>query len=771
MRTYSRLGLLAAIAAVLLLIGGAAGASPGTTTRVSVNSGGGQANDGSGVGFLPISFDGRYVAFGSGATNLVPNDTNNVGDVFVHDRHTGETTRVSVDSSGGEGNGVSSPGAISGDGRHVAFMSRATNLVAGDTNGVQDIFVHDRQTDKTTRVSVDSNGNQGNGDSRQPYLSGDGRYVTFDSLASNLVPGDTNDAFDIFVRDRDTDANGTFDEAGGVSTTRVSVDGSGDESNWHSFTPSISADGRYVAFESDASDLVPGDGNGTTDIFVHDRQTHETTQVSVDSNGVKGNRRSWFVDISADGRHVAFLSLASNLVVGDTNVCYPYTDPGECPDVFVHDLDTGITTRVSVSSSGNQADLGSGRRHSDASEADAECQIAEDDDGDGVVNDGCPPYGDPEGDDPGEESWCSDAIDNDGDGVFNDGCPAIGPRPAGPPVAEFPGPPSISANGRYVAFGSQATNLVPGDSNTCYIWDWAFWHFVPGSCPDAFLHDRDTDADGIFDEPGSVSTTRMSVDTQGSDGNKESGGPAVTPDGRYVAFESQASDLVDNDTGPFGDVFVRDRETESVAAPLGPGGTLGTDIEDDGATAWDPVDTRVTTPNPGLVSIEETPVAAPPPSGFQFLGQQVSISAPPATFNNPLVIVFRIDSSIVPPGGNQNTIQIFKGGLQVSACSGPPGVASPDPCVSNRALLSDGDVEITVLTSTASDWNVGAASAVGGIAELPDVAASGAQPLDAPPGGSGWSAGTYAALAAGGLAAAVLALAGGVWYARRRWLR
>jgi hypothetical protein len=575
-------------------------------------------------------------------------------------------------------------------------------------------------------------------------------------LASNLVPGDTNDAFDIFVRDRDTDANGTFDEAGGVSTTRVSVDSSGDESNGNSFTPTISADGRYVAFESDASNLVDNDINGTTDIFVHDRHTDETTQVSVDSNGVKGNRRSWFVDISADGRHVAFLSLASNLVVGDTNVCYPYTDPGECPDVFVRDRETEITTRVSVSSSGNQADLGSGRRHSDASEADAECQNAGDDDGDGVVNDGCPPDGDPEGDDPGEELWCSDAIDNDGDGAVNDGCPAIGPRPAGPPVAEFSAPPSISANGRYVAFDSQATNLVPGDSNTCYIWDWAFWHFVPGSCTDAFLHDRDTDADGTFDEPGSVSTTRMSVDTQGTDGNNESSGPAVTPDGRYVAFESKASDLVDNDTGPFRDVFVRDRETESVAAPLGPGGTLGTDIEDDGATAWDPVETWVTTPNAGIVSIEEGPPTGLPLPGFQFLGQQVSITAPPASVLHPLVIVFRIDSSLLPPGVNLNTIQIFKDGAQLPPCSGPP-VASPDPCVFMRALLSDDDAEITVLSSTASDWNLGVATAppVGGLAQLADV--------------SGASAPPYAAIASG-LAAAALALTAGAWYARRRSL-
>jgi len=110
------------------------------------------------------------------------------------------------------------------------------------------------------------------------------------------------------------------------------------------------------------------------------------------------------------------------------------------------------------------------------------------------------------------------------------------------------------------------------------------------------------------------------------------------------------------------------------------------------------------------VSIDESSISATPPAGFAFLGQQVSITAPPATTTDPLVLVFRIDSSLIPAGENQNTIQIFKDGVAILACSGAPGEASPDPCISNRALLGDGDVQITVLTSTASEWNFGLAT-------------------------------------------------------------
>ena len=308
--------------------------SPGTTTRVSVRSDGTEGNDDS---FYPsISADGLYVAFFSSASNLVLNDTNSRRDVFVHDRQTGQTTRVSVDSYGTQGNDGSGDPSISGDGRYVAFSSGASNLVTGDDNGEYDIFVHDRQTGQTTRVSVDSNGTEGNGASEYLSISADGRYVAFSSYASNLVSDDTNGECDIFVHDRWTG-----------QTARVSVASDGTQGNDDSDYPSISADGRYVAFDSGASNLVLNDTNATSDVFAHDRQTGQTTRVSLASDGTQGNGGSWYSSISANGRYVTFQSDASNLVLNDTN---------GYDDVFVHDRSTGQTARVSVASDGTEGD-------------------------------------------------------------------------------------------------------------------------------------------------------------------------------------------------------------------------------------------------------------------------------------------------------------------------------------------------------------------------------------------------------------------------------
>jgi Tol biopolymer transport system component len=355
LRVITLVAALAVLALLTFLPSGRGAATPGTTERVSVDSSGNQGNGpsgGFGIRGLAISADGRYVAFRSDATNLVPGDTNGVEDVFVHDRQTGVTERVSVDSSGKEGNSHSVAPAISGDGRYVAFLSGASNLVPGDTNGHEDVFVHDRQTEVTERVSVDSSGKEGKGWSRNPAISADGRYVAFESEASNLVPGDTNGDPDVFVHDRQA----------GV-TERVSVDSSGNQGMGWSFHPAISADGRYVAFDSWAGNLVPGDTNGRGDVFVHDRQTGITERVSVDSSGNEGNRNSWDPAISADGRYVAFASDASNLVPGDTNNFCDFNQDGNlenCPDVFVHDRQTGVTERVSVDSSANEGNGWSG---------------------------------------------------------------------------------------------------------------------------------------------------------------------------------------------------------------------------------------------------------------------------------------------------------------------------------------------------------------------------------------------------------------------------
>jgi len=484
------LALTATVVALALLLLAANGrlsfALPGTTERVSVDSAGNEGNAHSWG--ADISADGRYVAFLSDASNLVPSDTNRVGDVFVHDRETGTTTRVSVDSAGNEGDDVSSYPDISADGRYVAFESSASNLVPGDTNGHCDIFVHERQTGVTERVSVDTAGNEGDYESYMPAISADGRYVAFQSGALNLVPGDTNAEMDIFVHDRQT----------GI-TERVSVDSGGNEGNGQSDPPAISADGRYVAFGSWASNLVAADTNADMDVFVHDRQTGVTERVSVDSAGNEGGHWSRYPAISADGRYVAFPSSASNLVVGDTN---------DRDDIFVHDRQTGANERVSVSSAGNE-----GNAYSDF--------------------------------------------------------------------------PAISADGRYVAFESQASNLVPADTNGEF-------------CIDVFVHDRQTGA-----------TDRVSVDSAGNEGGHWSRYPAISGDGRYVAFESWAWNLVPGDTNGSQDVLVHDRlgipptplPTPVVTPELTPAPTVS-------PSAAPP---PTATPSPPAPEATPTPAATPKP--------------------------------------------------------------------------------------------------------------------------------------------------------------
>jgi Tol biopolymer transport system component len=288
-----------------------------TTERVSVNTAGGNADGGSNAS--AISSDGRYVAFDSDA-DLVATDSGDYYDIFVHDRPTGETIRASVDAGGNESNGHSYSPAISGDGRYVAFESFATDLVPGGTNGNGHIFVRDLQTDITKIVSVHSDGTQGDQDSTLPSISADGRYVAFESFATDLVPGGTNGNGHIFVHDLQT----------GI-TTLVSVDSNGIQGNDDSSLPSISADGRYVTFRSQADNLIVGDTNLSplSDIFVHDLQTGITTLVSVDSNGIQGNGDCSAPSISSDGKFVAFESEAE--LVADDN--------GIFSDIFVHEGD------------------------------------------------------------------------------------------------------------------------------------------------------------------------------------------------------------------------------------------------------------------------------------------------------------------------------------------------------------------------------------------------------------------------------------------------
>ena len=455
-----------------------------------------------------------------------------------------ETVRVSVGISGNGGNAGSILSSISADGRYVTFESSADNLVPGDNNGVDDVFVFDRQTGTVARISVDSNGNEGTGHSRRNSISADGRYVAFDSSADNLVSGDTNGVDDVFVHDRDTDENGIFDEPGHVSTTRISVDNNGNGGNASSSNPSISADGRYVAFDSWADNLVSGDNNDYRDVFVLERQTGTVARVSIDSNGNEGNGISTEPSVSADGRYVVFYSLADNLVPNDTNAA---------PDVFVVERQTGTVVRISVDSDGNE---GNGSSFVPSISADGR-YIAFHSSADNLVS--------------GDTNGVADVFvhdrDTDQDGIFDEpgwisntrvSVDSSGSQASGGP-SEFS---SISADGRCVAFDSRADNLVPGDDNGYH---------------DVFVHDRDADQDGIFDEPGAISTILASVDNAGDQGNRESlldGGQSISPDCRYVAFESEADNLVPYDTNARIDIFVRELR--------------GADIDGDGLLdAWE----------------------------------------------------------------------------------------------------------------------------------------------------------------------------------------
>jgi Tol biopolymer transport system component len=360
------------------------------TQRVSVGPGGLQSNAHSWQAV--ISGNGRCVVFESLASNLVPDDTNGVQDVFVHDRWTGTTFRASVASDGTQGDGESARPSISHDGRYVAFYSSSTNLVPGDGNGAKDVFVHDLQTRSTIRVSVDSGGGEANGRSIHPVISADGGAVVFHSEATNLAP-DGNPQWDVFVHDIGTGATALaslrtdggwgndwsehavisgdgrlivyhsdatnlidddlnevedvflYDRATGV-TSRVSLGWAGGEADGLCVFPSVAAGGRFVAFESDATNLAPDDSNGVRDIFVRDLALAATVRVSVATDGTQANQDCYTPAISRDGRYVVFSSGSDTLVAGDAN---------GLPDAFVHDLHTGETVRVSRGPGGIQA--------------------------------------------------------------------------------------------------------------------------------------------------------------------------------------------------------------------------------------------------------------------------------------------------------------------------------------------------------------------------------------------------------------------------------
>lgn len=327
--------LVALVASLMALSGlasvqqAAAGSASIRTKRVSVAPDGSQLTRPSG---LPIvSGDGRFVTFSSKSPELVPGDTNRTPDVFVWERETGITERVSVGSTGEQAEGISYPTSISPDGRFVVFNSDAPNLVENDgvpTNleGALDVFVHDRETNETERISVNTNGDPAEfAPSFGGRLTPDGRFVAFVSAAQNLDPLDSDIYHDIFVRDRE---QGT--------TEMVSLKSTGEATPFTALSPSISADGRFVAFDA-LDELTPDDTNRASDVFVRDRMLDTTTLVSVRTDGSVSRSGGGDPELTPDGRFVLFLS-HSKLVAADTN---------HSGDAYLRDLQSGKTMLVS----------------------------------------------------------------------------------------------------------------------------------------------------------------------------------------------------------------------------------------------------------------------------------------------------------------------------------------------------------------------------------------------------------------------------------------
>ncbi len=377
----------------------------GTITRVSVSSGGAQAN---GASFTPdLSGDGRSVAFSSTASNLVASDTNGAEDIFIYDRQHCQTQRGSVSTSGIQANGGSALPRFSSDGRRLVFESNASNLVTSDLLGFTDVFIRNVPNAQTERVSLTFTQLEANGNSLTAVTSAEGRIVAFESFASNLTSTPDSLGFrDVFARDTLTSA-----------TSLISVSTSGTPGNGESRWAAISDDGRYVVFQSEASNLIPADGNAHTDIFIRDRQTSTTTRI----NGIGGaapNADSFRPAISGDGRYIAFTSLAANLAAGDSVDLFA--------DVFLHDRAAGTTLKISSGASADGVDISA--------------------DGRFIVYSAM------------QQVYLYDRLTAQ--------TTLVSRNTVGAPGNGASGEPAIAADGTTIAFASAATDLVPNDTNS-----------------------------------------------------------------------------------------------------------------------------------------------------------------------------------------------------------------------------------------------------------------------------------------------------------------
>ena len=561
----------------------------GTTEVVGLASDGSQPD--ADVSSVSISGDARHAAFASTALNLDPSvgsasDGFPVSQVYLRDRTSGATTLVSGRPQGGPGNSDSVGAAISRDGSYVAFASNASDLAPDDSNGYADIYLYSRTTGGLEVVSWRAGGAPANRGSGSPAISDDGRYVTFVSSASNLTDRDYNNSLDVFVWDRVT-----------KGVERVSVGNCGVQADHNSWAPSINGAGRYVAFASEATNLVDDDTNGFDDVFVHDRLAGVTKRVSIRSDGFQPvvgpvtnsnvtPRVSGSPSISADGRFVVFTSAMQDLVDNDNN--------GHV-DVFIHDSLAGTTVMLNPSPAG---DAGGDTSMTVVSSDGVTVVFASP--ADGLTGSSVPngthlyaaaaPAPAPAGPAQAVESVARVIPDME---RINSPCNQL---LSGADGAWLATPSWVNGDGRFVAFSSDQAFLTPNDKN--------------GTVVDAFLFDRETGAlelvglgtDGLVGDQtvSSVSasddaryvvfmtksdligdgppafpqtflrdrstgrTVRVSNSVSGGPSNGDQRRVAISADGRFVVFDSDASDLVASDTNGFWDVFLFDRELGNI---------------------------------------------------------------------------------------------------------------------------------------------------------------------------------------------------------------
>lgn len=526
-----------------------------------------------------MSRDGRFIGFTSQAANLTPTPTFGRAEMYLLDRLAGTTDLVSVAADGTASNANANFASISDDGNVVAFSSPATNLDPNTRCEFADevcsgTYARNRSTNTTVLVSKSWNGDPADGQSGDfADITADGRYVVFSSRATNLVPGDTNGTEDIFLRDLATD-----------TTTLLSVDLNGGQGDAQSWEPVISGDGRYVAFSSAATNLAPG-GTASGAVYVIDRQLG--TIEARGTNGVNDNG-SYTPSISDDGRLLTYFSY-SQLIPEDTNPSY---------DLYLEDRTTDQRSLINTDANG--------------------------------------------------------AI-----GINSD-------------MAH------LSADGAYVMFRTGAalrTGDTPGTN-----------HYYRRRVSDGQIELISATDDGREIQTGSAIVQRT-----------------ISADGRFATFAAIDGTVVSNDVNNVSNIFVHDfgAPTEMVLGTT----TADTDTELDGATYLDPIETAVTGPAGSSVSITETDPSQILPAGFVALGMQAGVHVTPGgTVADPIVLTFRFDTSLLPPGGDASSVHLFRNGSEVPDCTSPPS-AVPDPCVSDRTQLGDGDVVVTARSSSASAWN------------------------------------------------------------------